>query len=197
MRKIRFVAIVLVMSLIYILPNVAFAHSKLVSSEPSDTSKKAVQEILLTFNEDIEPLSKVKVTNEAGEEQAITDTNVDGKVLKAEFEQPLTNGTYNVDWKVISEDGHPLNGSYSFDVIIEEPTPTPEPTGSNSSETSIATSLIEPEASATATSASTNTENSDESEDEGSLDLSTWAIILAAAILAAAVISTIVKKIKK
>ena len=36
----------------------------------------------------------------------------------ANFLQPLKNGNYIVDWKIIGTDGHPIEGTFSFSVEV-------------------------------------------------------------------------------
>ena len=40
---------------------------------------------------------------------------------------PLENGKYKVEWKIIGADGHPINGEFSFSVNMPDTeTPTEE-----------------------------------------------------------------------
>ena len=36
----------------------------------------------------------------------------------ATFLQPLENGDYKVEWKIIGADGHPIEGDFSFSVNV-------------------------------------------------------------------------------
>jgi len=39
----------------------------------------------------------------------------------------LANGTYDVSYRVVSADGHPIEGAFAFEVAAPEPVPEPEP----------------------------------------------------------------------
>lgn len=102
--------------------SVGYAHTGLTNSSPTDGEEvtEDVEQLVLEFNTKIETTSTVKVFNESEEEMTINDTQVRDSVMTAVFPSPLDNGTYTVDWKVIGADGHPTQGTYSFEVIQEE-----------------------------------------------------------------------------
>lgn len=118
---------------ILLAPLSASAHDELVSSDPAaDATVSALPaEIALTFSG--------LVSTEAGaNEIAVTDASgtslVDGAptVDDTVVTQKLTgeaSGAITVIWKVVSSDGHPVSGQYSFEVTgAPTPTPTPSPT---------------------------------------------------------------------
>jgi methionine-rich copper-binding protein CopC len=77
-------------------------------------------EIRLTFNEGvIAKFSSAEVKDQAGTEIATgrlaTDPK-DQKQLIVPLQDPLTPGTYTVNWNVVSVDTHRMNGTYSFKV---------------------------------------------------------------------------------
>lgn len=183
-------------------PAGASAHSALVSAVPGESSDKAVSEIALTFNEAIDKGSKATVTNEAGEEQPLQGIAVKGQKLTATLETPLQSGTYEVSWRVISADGHPLKGSYSLKVDAPEPMPKPEPSASASAEASVpptaSTSSAPPVAASTSGAATDQgAGENDASDDGGSWDSSIVLLVGAAAVLLVAIAGTALKKRKK
>ena len=95
-----------------------FAHSGLSSSVPEDgeTTQEEVEQVTLIFNTSIETTSTMKVTDEMGMEVALAETTVDDNEMKGILELPLTTGNYQVDWKIIGQDGHPIEGEYSFSI---------------------------------------------------------------------------------
>jgi methionine-rich copper-binding protein CopC len=99
----------------------AYAHTGLTSSTPADGEEitEDVFEIILEFNTKIEDTSTVKVSNENNEE-IVNTMQVNDNVMTSSFMEPLDNGTYTVEWKIIGADGHPILGTYSFKVIQEE-----------------------------------------------------------------------------
>ncbi|MCM3639325.1 copper resistance protein CopC [Sporosarcina luteola] len=99
----------------------ASAHTGLTSSTPSDGDIIAddIYEITLEFNTNIESTSTVKIFSENNEE--ITgNTIVNDNVMISGFNEPLDDGIYTVEWKIIGADGHPIQGTYSFEVNQEE-----------------------------------------------------------------------------
>ncbi len=96
----------------------AAAHDELLASDPAaeSTVEALPAEITLTFSDVIsdEPgVSRVSVTDAAGTELASGDPELDG----TELTQPLSGssqGPIDVVWRVVSSDGHPISGEYSF-----------------------------------------------------------------------------------
>jgi len=92
-----------------------FAHSGLMSSTPHDgeTINEEVEHVILIFNTPIETTSTLKITDELGKALLI-EIIVDDKQMMGMFNTPLKDGKYQVAWKIIGEDGHPIEGKYSF-----------------------------------------------------------------------------------
>lgn len=101
-----------------LLPGAAFAHTGLESAVPADgeTVTSALDELVLTFETPIEPLSEIKVVNEEGSEMEIADIVVKENTLTGKLSDPLPNGTYTVNWTIVGEDGHTINNKYAFTV---------------------------------------------------------------------------------
>ena len=97
------------------------AHAHLKQQSPAAESVVAApQALTLNFSEGIEPgFSGVVVTD--AQQQAIKTGAVkrddnDKARLIVPLEQTLKAGTYQVDWHVVSVDGHKTKGSYRFSV---------------------------------------------------------------------------------
>lgn len=94
------------------------AHTYLSSSDPEDGQilTTPVDEITLQFETKVEELSTMSLYKN-GEmiemDLRLTETNQ----LVGEVDEELIDGEYTVDWSIIGEDGHPINGNLSF--IIE------------------------------------------------------------------------------
>ncbi|WP_454192611.1 copper resistance CopC family protein [Paenibacillus sp. Marseille-Q7038] len=101
-----------------LLPGAAFAHTGLESAVPGngDTVTSALDELVLTFETPIEPLSEIKVVNEEGNEMDLANIEVKENTLTAKLSEPLPNGAYTVDWTIVGEDGHTINNEYAFTV---------------------------------------------------------------------------------
>ena len=125
MKKIIVFAAVAISAMLF--SGTAFAHTKLTASSPAENAaaESPVTEIVLDFNTDIEPVSRITVTNERGEEVPLEDIQVSGARLTGKLADPLPNGAYTVSWKIIGADGHAVNGSYSFAVNAPAASGTP------------------------------------------------------------------------
>jgi copper resistance protein C len=127
--------IILFACLLVLLPTTALAHTALKSSTPSDkeTVTKPLTEIVLEFNTPIENLSTFTLLDKKGQKVKVDHIAVEDKVLKGTFKKPLPNGEYTVNWKIVGEDGHIIERSFTFTVNAPEekkltPTETAEKT---------------------------------------------------------------------
>lgn len=108
----------------------SFAHAELQSSDPIDGSVVTVipAVITLTFGEELIVLEEEKVnsftlTNSNGVEILLTETSVDGAVLSGAVDldsAELIPGNYLVSYRVVSADGHPINGDITFEFAPQE-----------------------------------------------------------------------------
>jgi methionine-rich copper-binding protein CopC len=97
------------------------AHAHLTQQVPAaDSVVTAPQALTLNFSEGIEPgFSGVVVTDAQKQVIKIGTAARDEKnkaQLTVPLEQTLASGTYQVDWHVVSVDGHKTKGSYHFSV---------------------------------------------------------------------------------
>ena len=101
----------------------ASAHSKLVNSIPSSnqTVDSHTHSVTLNFNEKILIL-KNETPNKIELLRIKTGIAINGKLtvknaqVKMAINQKLESGKYQVKYRVVSEDGHPVQGSYYFTV---------------------------------------------------------------------------------
>ena len=120
----------------------ASAHSALVSSSPADGSTLGVApaEVVLTFNENVVTVGdQVIVTSPSG--RLVNEGNpqiLDSTVT--EQLRPLSeNGTYLINYRIVSADGHPVQRQLSFTLDVpglktgtpSPVTPSPAPTTSS------------------------------------------------------------------
>lgn len=97
---------------------VATAHARLVSSIPVSGSRVEVspQEITLTFDERISMTSTgLRVFDQAAQRVDAGTADVNRLVATVPVAS-LVDGAYVVVWKAVSNDGHPINGSFTFQV---------------------------------------------------------------------------------
>lgn len=100
----------------------AFAHAHLKDQLPAEGAalEQAPEAITLNFSEGIEVnFTKVNVTDENKQTiktgKAALDPSDNTKVI-IPVESKLAAGKYDVQWSVVSVDGHKTKGNYSFTV---------------------------------------------------------------------------------
>lgn len=103
------------------LPEMTSAHAYLKQSNPSvntelETSPKNIS---LVFSEPIQPaFHHIEIFGEDGNaelhESFIPED--DETKLIAKLKQDLGKGTYTIKWRVISSDGHPIEGTIPFTI---------------------------------------------------------------------------------
>lgn len=96
---------------------VAQAHSVLTSSSPEQgaTVEASPREVTVTFNEDISPEFATLTVMRDGTNEAEGEAKVDGATLSVAVPD-LDPATYTVGYRVVSADGHPVQGSFDFSV---------------------------------------------------------------------------------
>lgn len=98
---------------------VAKAHASLVASDPAAGSvlPAAPTEITLTFNEPVSVgLGGIRVFDGRGTEIEVGQTRQTSATVVAATAPTLADGSYVVDWQVISADSHPAHGAFTFQV---------------------------------------------------------------------------------
>ncbi|CND45241.1 copper resistance protein CopC [Mycobacterium tuberculosis] len=94
----------------------ASAHTSLTSANPAkDATVPAPSEIVLTYADPVR-LPRVVLMDAAKKQyQSGSAQAVDNKVTQP-VNGTLPNGKYTVGWRVVSSDGHPVEGTYTFTV---------------------------------------------------------------------------------
>ena len=114
----------------------AFAHSHIGGSNPADGDvvTEPLKEIVLEFDGKIEQGSFIDVKTTEGKVIKLQDIIIGDGTLTGTVAEPLPNDEYQVNWSIISADGHPLEGEFSFTVnapvpeSVEEVTKEPSET---------------------------------------------------------------------
>ncbi|MGZ4770069.1 MAG: copper resistance CopC family protein, partial [Ilumatobacteraceae bacterium] len=89
----------------------ASAHSELLSSDPQpgQVLDQSPEHVTLTFNEDVEiSLGAIRVFDGTGKSidvSAARHPNGHGEIVEVDVPK-LSNGSYVVDWRVVSADSH-------------------------------------------------------------------------------------------
>ncbi|WP_449386335.1 copper resistance CopC family protein [Cellulomonas soli] len=151
----------------------ASAHDQLLSSSPADGEvvTTAPAALTLEFSADVLDLSTaVVLTLPDGSVREDLAVTVAGPIVTAALPGDLVSGAYAVAWRVVSADGHPIEGTFAY--TVDDPTrpvggatPTPTPLASETA-TAAATPEVEapaqtPSATATLTARSSSTEPDD------------------------------------
>ena len=111
---------------------VARAHAALLSSEPAAGTQLSASppRIRLVFSEAVDPkLATIKLVGGDGSSQTLTAER-DPSDRRAIFAIPQTlgSGSYHVLWHAVSDDGHPVSGSFVFTVVTPSaPAPVTAP----------------------------------------------------------------------
>jgi methionine-rich copper-binding protein CopC len=101
-------------------PAPAAAHTVLLGTTPADGSvvTTVTTEVTLTFNEPVRAdFSTVVVTGPDGRAYAAGELTAQDNVIRQPV-LPLGSGRYEVAWRVVSLDGHPVSGMFSFTVQL-------------------------------------------------------------------------------
>ena len=101
-------------------PSTAFAHASLQSSTPAPNSvlEASPPEIILDFDDAVEVgVASIELFNGNGDsiEVGMPRHGDDASTLTASV-PALDEGLYAVIWRVTSADGHPIDGSFSFQI---------------------------------------------------------------------------------
>ncbi|MDF2791080.1 MAG: copC [Neobacillus sp.] len=100
-----------------IVPSVVSAHTSLSSSNPTEGQvvTENLEQITLKFATAIEELSTMELVKD-GNKIGLGEIKVENKQLIGRISDPLVNGSYTIQWKIVGEDGHPINGEINFNV---------------------------------------------------------------------------------
>ncbi len=150
----------------------AQAHDRLVSSDPESgvTLDEAPEEIGLTFSASVQDIGgSVDLVDGDGEAVEVGSPQTEGATVTTTVEDELPAGDYEVRWRVVSSDGHPISGVVDFTVEegagASSESPSDEDSSSNASEFSQAPSE-------SATSSADSPETSDEAAGDDSSEAS-------------------------
>ena len=103
------------------------AHGQLDSSSPAPAAvlETAPSEIRLDFNEPVVPVARsIEIYNQEGQRIVVGEALVspdDPSVLIAGDVPGIPDGLYVVAWRAVSNDGHAIEGAYSFQIGASAP----------------------------------------------------------------------------
>lgn len=112
----------------------ASAHDSLISStpEPGERLASAPGEVSLRFSDDVLTVgSAIIVADAEGRDWVTSEVIILGDTVSAELDPGLPDAGYEIRWRVVSSDGHPISGLVPFTVgdgtPIERTAPDPSP----------------------------------------------------------------------
>lgn len=102
------------------LPLTALAHSPLKSTYPADKAvmKTLPDRLALEFGKPAR-LTKITLTHTLGDTSQADRLDLPSKQFETQFTFTPNfrgDGDYTVEWRALSNDGHPLKGAFSFSV---------------------------------------------------------------------------------
>ena len=109
----------------------ASAHDELVSTDPAygATMATAPDHVTITFTDKALALgTEVKVTAPDGSAAGDGAVQLTGTSVVQPLVAARPAGTYTVDWRVTSADGHPVSGTFTFVASAATGAPTPSAT---------------------------------------------------------------------
>lgn len=99
----------------------ALAHARLVETYPADgdTLAEPPEQVQLLYNEPVEaefdPIEVYDQGDDRVDEDDAREAPDNHRLLVVDLEE-LSEGSYTVQWRVTSTDGHPVSGEYGFAV---------------------------------------------------------------------------------
>jgi copper resistance protein C len=115
-------------AVVLLTPAPASAHDTLLSSTPEDEQRlgSPPEEVVLTFSGEVMDVSTaVVVLDSQAETVNATGPLVEGTDVSVALPDELADGGYAVRWRVVSSDGHPISGAFTFHVGEGGPPPPP------------------------------------------------------------------------
>ncbi|SDJ16433.1 copper resistance CopC family protein [Nonomuraea jiangxiensis] len=160
----------------------ALAHDALKSSSPAKGAEvESLDEVTLEFTANVR-MPFVIVRGPGDAEHQSGKPELDGKVVTQAVEGPLPDGKYTIAYRVVSSDGHPIEGEIPFRVEgAETPSPSPSQTSSDAASAAAAPATSGPPATASSSPPAATIE-ADEAAAEG-VTFPVWLIVVVGALI--------------
>jgi methionine-rich copper-binding protein CopC len=117
---------------------VAAAHATRIATDPVENTEltRSPQKVSATFNEKLQTqFAAMTVVGPDGNLWSTGDPQLDGAIISVGVRPLGPTGTYTVNYRVTSADGHVVSGSWSFRLTVAG-TGTPGPSASAASPSS-------------------------------------------------------------
>ena len=126
-RRLVLAIVTAALAVVLALPGMALAHAELLTATPAAgiVLDAAPTSITLTFSEPVEiSLGGIRLFDGSGRSVAVgASRHPSGSAATSDPDRavtvdlgPLSDGSYVVDWRVVSADSHPVQGAYTFQV---------------------------------------------------------------------------------
>ena len=99
----------------------AWAHAARIAADPAEHAVLTVgpATVSATFNEPLQTaFAAMTVVGPDANLWSTGKPHVQGTILRVDVQPLGPAGTYSVNYRVISADGHPVSGSWSFDLTV-------------------------------------------------------------------------------
>jgi methionine-rich copper-binding protein CopC len=108
----------------------ASAHAVLVSTNPASGSTVPTPPsgVTLTFDEAVRAPAYIVVTGPGGVRADEGGARIQGAKVTTGLRQTVSAGTYSVAYRVVSDDGHPVEAVFTYTVAVGATSPTPSAT---------------------------------------------------------------------
>lgn len=96
----------------------ALAHDQLIGSNPKNGAQldKQPEWLELEFSGNIQEVGTEIQVNHNGKDVSAGEIAVEGRKVTSALPDDLEPGDYEVVWRVVSEDGHPVSGTVKFTI---------------------------------------------------------------------------------
>ena len=95
------------------------AHAELVASNPANGARLDAppRTVTMTFTESVTLVDgSIRLVDSAGSTVPVEAPAVEGHTVTSPMPDDLPRGSYTVIWRVVSSDGHPVAGAFSFGI---------------------------------------------------------------------------------
>ena len=115
--------LVLAIASLFAFPVAAFAHGEMVQATPAVDSNvlTAPSEVSIEFDGKLQIIgntnvNSIEVTDNQGQLISFPTSVVEGNKISTKLQLTDVTGLVSVHYRIVSEDGHPVEGDYSFTV---------------------------------------------------------------------------------
>ncbi|CRK83245.1 FixH family protein [Neobacillus massiliamazoniensis] len=121
-RKCFSIVISVICLILFSFPPLIYAHAYIIKSNPynNEVLKQSPQKVSIQFNETIQSVNNsIQIYDEKGNRVDQKNGGINPKnstILECGLNHNLPNSAYRIQWKVISNDGHPVQGVISFQI---------------------------------------------------------------------------------